>query len=108
MEEVAIPPSAFQGEGNSLRKGAKNSASSPAPASAAAQPDSESKPDPWANLGSGNTLNSRKRAAEKAPAREPTPPPQDDEVIDATMLDEDDFMFGEDYDDEDYIEVDSD
>lgn len=43
-EEVDVPPSAFQGEGNSLRKGAKSNAS--APAAAAAKPAAEEKPDP--------------------------------------------------------------
>lgn len=111
-EDIVVPPSAFQGEGNSLRKGAQNKTTSPAPAAAASSAAAESKPDPWANLGSGNTLSNRKRSAAKAAAtREPSPPPQPEQVIDATMLDEDDFMFGDedDYDDgDDYIEVDSD
>ncbi len=111
-EDVVAPPSAFQGQGNSLRKGAVNNAAAAA-APASAKPADEEKPDPWASLGSGNTLSGRKRAAEKSPERKPASPqqPTREEVIDATMLDEDDFMFGEEYDDDDdddYIEVDSD
>ncbi|CAK9786868.1 unnamed protein product [Cutaneotrichosporon oleaginosum] len=110
-EGVVVAPSPFQGQGNSLRKGAVNNAAASASAPSPTKPeDDDSKPDPWANLGSGNTLSGRKRTAEKSSEHKITSPQQQarDDVIDATMLDEDDFMFGEDYDDDDYIEVDSD
>ncbi|GMK59362.1 hypothetical protein CspeluHIS016_0703770 [Cutaneotrichosporon spelunceum] len=111
-ENAVAPPSAFQGEGNSLRKGAANSAAGSISQAAPSNSVEEDKPDPWANLGSGNTLSGRKRAAEKELTREASPPqPSREEIIDATMMDEDDFMFGEDYDyddGDDYIEVDSD
>jgi ubiquitin fusion degradation protein 1 len=106
---AAAPPASFQGEGNSLRRGGAQQ-SAPAKRAASAEEEEEKKVDPWANLGSGNTLSGRKRAAPAAP----TPPvrePTRQEVIDATMLDEDDFMFGEEYsdnDDDDIIEIDSD
>ena len=67
--------------------------------------------DPWANLGVGNTLRGKKSVSPPAIGRVQTPisPPRD--VIDATMLDEDDFTFGEEYvegDEDDIIEIDSD
>ncbi|WOO82114.1 Ubiquitin fusion degradation protein 1 [Vanrija pseudolonga] len=117
-EGAPAPPTSFQGAGNSLRRGAQaNSAPSPATPNADETPKAEEKPDPWASLGSGNKLSGRKRAAEAspapappAPARNPTPPPAptQNEVIDATMLDEDDFWVPEYDEDEDVIEIDSD
>lgn len=110
----AEPAASFQGQGNSLRRTGQASSSTSSPAPAAAAPAaSEEKPDPWANLGGGQTLSGRKRAAATPPepARQPSPPqPSRQEVIDATMLDEDDFFQSYD-DDEDYddiIEIDSD
>ena len=70
---------------------------------------SEEKVDPWKNLGSGNTLSGRgtKRAAEETKVKDEVGHGQEGsskkEVIDATMLDEDDF-----WGDEDVIEIDSD
>lgn len=63
--------------------------------------ESNQKPDPWAKLGGGNTLR-----VKESPVNVKSPPAH---VIDATMLDEDDFAFGDDgkeYDD--VIEIDSD
>lgn len=103
------PQTSFQGQGNSLRRGA--TATQPAPSAAPPAPEAEDeKPDPWANLGGGQTLSGRKRRAATPPVEVPQPTRQ--EVIDATMLDEDDFMFDDTYsdgdDDDDIIEVDSD
>ncbi|WRT69854.1 uncharacterized protein IL334_006845 [Kwoniella shivajii] len=66
----------------------------------------EEKVDPWAGLGNGNTLSTRK------PTLTDEEKKKDDErkrqeVIDATMLDEDDFMF-DGGDEDDVIEIDSD
>jgi ubiquitin fusion degradation protein 1 len=122
-EDPSAPPAqtSFQGQGNSLHRGAVQP-SSPAEADAPADGDEE-KPDPWANLGSGQTLSGRKRGAPTSAAASapPTPAPASapvsaqptrQEVIDATMLDEEDFMFDDDeyYDGEedDIIEIDSD
>lgn len=104
------PEPAFQGEGNSLRRSAQPSSSTRSSKPAAAKPASDDKPDPWANLGNGNTLSGRQVAPEPPKAKDPLP---QDEIIDATMLDEDDFMFDESYnydddDDDDIIEIDSD
>lgn len=103
----AAPATTFQGEGNSLRRGAAQPATA---AKAPAPAEDEEKPDPWANLSGVQTLSGRKRPATASPAT--TTPPREQtrqEVIDATMLDEDDFMFGEEYsDNDDIIEVDSD
>lgn len=102
-------PVTFQGQGNSLRRTGQSSTSSPAPAAAtpAAAPAEDEKPDPWANLGGGQTLSGRRRAAEPAAqgpaaATAPAAPMSQQEIIDATMLTEDDFF---DYDDEDGFEV---
>lgn len=132
------PPKAFSGEGSTLNNrrtgkaptsgsSATNGGVSPQPTSvSAAKGAGEEKPDPWAKLGSGNTLSGRgvKREATGAarqngsittPTSAPpvaAPPPPHPEVIDATMLDEDDFTFGDEYDDDededDIIEIDSD
>lgn len=105
----AAGTAAFQGDGNSLRRGASNpNRALPAPAATlAAAPGTEDKPDPWAKLGAGNSLSGRTKAAPApASARVPSPSPEP-EVVDATMLDEDDFMFGENYDD-DYDDYDDD
>ncbi|GFZ49841.1 hypothetical protein JCM24511_07244 [Saitozyma sp. JCM 24511] len=132
------PPKAFSGEGSTLNNrrtgkaptsgsSATNGGVSPQPTSVSAAKDAgEEKPDPWAKLGSGNTLSGRgvKREATGAarqngsittPTSAPpvaAPPPPHPEVIDATMLDEDDFTFGDEYDDDededDIIEIDSD
>jgi ubiquitin fusion degradation protein 1 len=135
------PPKAFSGEGSTLNNrrtgkapasssSATNGGVSPQPTSTSTSTDGGvEKPDPWAKLGSGNTLSGRgvKREATGAarqngsvttPASAPAaaaaavaaPPPPQHEVIDATMLDEDDFTFGDEYDDDedDIIEIDSD
>lgn len=118
-EAGPAPTQSFQGEGNSLRRNnGASSSSAPAPASQAPETETEEKKDPWANLGSGQTLSGRapKRAAASPPAPEPTrapsPPKQHKEQddIDATMMDESDFMFDDTAysDDEDVIEIDSD
>ncbi|WWC66038.1 uncharacterized protein I303_108660 [Kwoniella dejecticola CBS 10117] len=67
--------------------------------------------DKWAKLGNGNTLstsNKRPKLEEKEEARTHSR----QEVIDATMLDEDDFMFdggdGSEDDGDDVIDIDSD
>lgn len=112
-EEAPAPPQSFQGQGNSLRR---NAPSSSTPAPAGAEPAKEEKADPWANLGSGQTLSGRapKRAAASPapePTRAPSPPKQtEQDVIDATMMDETDFMFDDTAysDDDDVIEIDSD
>ena len=67
----------------------------------AVEEQSEEKSDPWAKLGGGNKLSSRGVKKDSGPAQA--------EVIDATMLDEDDFRFGEEGEEyDDVIEIDSD
>lgn len=70
----------------------------------------EAPADPWAKLGSGNTLSTKKKEPAKPTKTEAE---QRQEVIDATMLDEDEFwgdegMEDDDEGDDDVIEIDSD
>ncbi|KAL7424565.1 ubiquitin fusion degradation protein [Cryptotrichosporon argae] len=108
-EPVVAEP--FGGQGNTLRRGpaASASASSSAAPVPAADKGKAKEPaeDPWAKLGSGNTLANRKRpASTEGPARERAQPSGPDpapaaapptaeqtrqQIIDATMLSEDDF-----------------
>lgn len=112
-----LPTGPFGGQGTSLRSGVKTGTSEPqaessasgAAAAAAAAP-AEPAEDPWAKFGSGNTL-SNKGSKSKPFEQEKTAEQQRQEVIDATMLDEDDFWGDEameDDDDDDIIEIDSD
>ena len=111
--EAPKSPQAFQGEGETLRKRAGGQANGTNGASTSKSPAPEENPDPWAKLGSGNTLRG-KRPAPTTPTPEPAhtrakPDPSPSQVIDATMLDEDDFGFvGSEEDDHDVIEIDSD
>ena len=100
-------PKAFSGEGTTLKRRLVGSSHPgtdgrnvlPALPVKEEQPGETS--DPWARLGGGNKLSSRGVKKDTGPAQA--------EVIDATMLDEDDFGFGdegEEYDD--VIEIDSD
>ncbi|ORX37534.1 ubiquitin fusion degradation protein UFD1-domain-containing protein [Kockovaella imperatae] len=123
--EAPKSPDPFQGQGETLRKTGGISRPQPvlsgqngtAPESVAV-PSPEEKIDPWAKLGSGNTLRP-KRPAPSMPTPEPAhnrvrsnqpaAPPPPSNVIDATMLDEDDFGFVDSDDDEhEVIEIDSD
>ncbi|KAK6908620.1 hypothetical protein I203_102623 [Kwoniella mangroviensis CBS 8507] len=98
----------FGGSGQTLAnrppRGARSpfKQASPPPETKVKEEVKEEKPDPWANLGSGNTLkkSATQIAKEKEKSRQ--------EVIDATMLDEDDFMFDGGDDEDDIIEIDSD
>jgi ubiquitin fusion degradation protein 1 len=104
------PDTTFSGTGNTLlrRRGAPAAQPTPAPAAPVAKED---KPDPWASLSGGNTLSGKKAKIEKVKVEEPEAKKEmtRQEVVDMTMLDEDDFMFGETYDDDDgVIEIDSD
>ena len=110
--EAETAPRTFSGEGTTLKRrtpgslAASTDGREATPAPTPVTEEREEKPDPWAKLGGGNTLSNR--GVKKAPASTP----QSAEVIDATMLDSDDF-FGEgeggeagEYDD--VIEIDSD
>ena len=111
-----LPTQSFGGQGTSLKSqtttGGDASSSQP---QSQTQPQTESAAevpaDPWAKLGSGNTLSTAgKRNKEPEPVK--TEAQQRQEVIDATMLDEDDLWGDEgmedDDDDNDIIEIDSD
>ncbi|WVW87089.1 hypothetical protein I302_109146 [Kwoniella bestiolae CBS 10118] len=103
----------FGGNGQTLAKkvqppkGARSpfKVPSPPPEAKVKEEVKEEKPDPWAGLGNGNTLKKSANQVREEKER------NRQEVIDATMLDEDDFMFdgddGEDGED-DVIEIDSD
>lgn len=106
----------FGGEGNTLKGGKRIGGEEGKGKEKAAEDEKE---DPWAKLGSGNTL---KRTTTTVASSSSTPAPvsapleefkarkaTEQEIIDATMLDEDDFMFEDEEDDEDdVIEIDSD
>ena len=103
----AAAPTSFSGEGTTLKRrlpvntppnpDGRSSSSAPS----AIRDDQDQQADPWSKLGGGNILRAPKKEADQAvPQRE---------VIDATMLDEDDFEFGEDEGEYDnIIEIDSD
>ncbi|WVR07926.1 hypothetical protein IAU60_004969 [Kwoniella sp. DSM 27419] len=99
------PVQPFGGQGQSLKGGKSSSAPAPAPVKKEEAVEAE---DPWTKLGSGNTL--RKAKTEPVKTEERGQPASRQEVIDATMLDEDDFMFdgGDDDDGQEVIEIDSD
>jgi ubiquitin fusion degradation protein 1 len=103
-EEEKQGPTPFGGAGNSLKR--RRGDVTPQPAVTEVKKE-ESKPDPWAKLGSGNSLR-----RQQTPPREETPPrePTREEVLASTYLDENDFMAEDDDFDygEDVIEVDSD
>lgn len=109
-DDTSVPagPTSFSGEGATLKRRPPGSLApssngtpvTPTGAAAVVKEEPDDKFDPWANLGGGNTLRTAKKAVPKTP-----------EVIDATMLGEDDFDFDEgdgggEYDD--VIEIDSD
>ncbi len=102
----------FRGEGSTLRRGAQAlppAANGSSNGKSSAPESSDDAPDPWAKLGGGNVLSVRgvKREREKEEARAAQQPGSQD-VIDATMMDEDDFFYDPDYDGHEVIEVDSD
>ncbi|TYJ53849.1 hypothetical protein B9479_005537 [Cryptococcus floricola] len=91
------PAQPFGGSGNKLKSGKTVGDKGKGKEEEKEEEQVEEKPDPWAKLGGGNTLK-----ATKAPAPEPVKQETRQEVIDATMLDEDDFMYeGEEDEDED-------
>lgn len=117
-----LPSQPFGGQGTSLKSQTTTGESSTASASASGsgsqsqaqdnKPATEAPVDPWAKLGSGNTLSNVKKEPAK-PVK--TEAEQRQEVIDATMLDEDEFWGDEgmeddddDDGDEEIIEIDSD
>jgi ubiquitin fusion degradation protein 1 len=103
-ETEAKPNDPFSGQGNLLKRRRGDATPVPTPSERPAeQVKEEAKEDPWAKLGSGNSL----RPKPKTPPPEP-PQPTRQEVIDATMLDEDDFWAADDGDEDDVIEIDSD
>ena len=116
--EEAQPLQPFAGEGNTVRRkaGATNGSSQTNGSNGGntvevEQKQDEEKPDPWAKLGSGNTLRTKRPAPSTPTPEAPSSRsrsnghPKSPEIIDATMLDEDDFAFVED---DDVIEIDSD
>ncbi|KIR59464.1 ubiquitin fusion degradation protein 1 [Cryptococcus bacillisporus CA1873] len=116
QQKVELQP--FGGEGNTLKNG-KRVGGGEGKGKGKEKVAEEEKEDPWAKLGSGNTLK-RTTATAASSSSNPVPAsaPQkefetrkatEQEIIDATMLDEDDFMFEDGEDDEDdVIEIDSD
>lgn len=108
QEAVEDKPAApFGGEGNSLkRRRGDNASVKPSTTSAnVISPVKEEKEDPWAKLGSGNALAPKKIA----PIATPAAPPSRQDVIDATMMDEDDFdVQWDEGDNDDIVEIDSD
>ena len=104
----AEPAQPFSGEGNTLRKPSKAPTKPTNGTNGHAASEDDPSSDPWSKLGNGNTLRTAKSASQSqsmvTPAKSKEPSKQ--EVIDATMLDEDDFVFGDP--DDDVIEIDSD
>ncbi|ORY34570.1 ubiquitin fusion degradation protein UFD1-domain-containing protein [Naematelia encephala] len=113
VDEAPKVTQPFSGEGTTL-KSRRTPAASNGKRKAdedAVKVDTEEQPDPWANLGNGNTLSSKPVKSERAetgriPAAAAPLPPH--EVIDATMSDDEDFMYYDAGDDEDIIEIDDD
>lgn len=116
QQKMELQP--FGGEGNTL-KGGKRVGGGEGKGKGKEKAAEEEKEDPWAKLGSGNTLKrttatAASSSSNPAPASAPqkefeTRKATEQEIIDATMLDEDDFMFEDEEDDEDdVIEIDSD
>ncbi|WVQ84773.1 hypothetical protein IAT38_006930 [Cryptococcus sp. DSM 104549] len=112
----AVPEAAqpFGGEGNTL-KGRKTGGATTGGSVKGKEKETaaEEKPDPWAKLGGGNSLKRSAPAPEPAPQAAPAQRlATEQEIIDATMLGEDDFFDEGDYEDDDgddgVIEVDSD
>lgn len=108
----------FGGEGNTLKSG-KKIGGEESKGKGKEKAAEDEKDDPWAKLGSGNSLRrTTTTAATSSSNPAPVSGPQgefeprkatEQEIIDATMLDEDDFMFEDEEDDEDdVIEIDSD
>lgn len=114
----------FGGEGNTLKNGKKiggeeSKGKGKGKGKGKEKAAEDEKDDPWAKLGSGNSLRwTTTTAATSSSNPAPVSGPQEEfeprkateqEIIDATMLDEDDFMFEDEEDDEDdVIEIDSD
>ncbi|KAK4684162.1 ubiquitin fusion degradation protein 1, partial [Tremellales sp. Uapishka_1] len=109
-KEESKAPASFGGEGNQLRP-RRNQPQPPTPASSAPRspaPAAEEVVDHWGKLGGGNSLSSRKKVEEKPKVEEKKAPTRE-EVLDMTMLDEDDFYeYVDDDDGDDVIEIDSD
>ncbi|WWC73847.1 uncharacterized protein I206_107819 [Kwoniella pini CBS 10737] len=107
----------FGGSGQTLKKpppkGARSPFRQPSPPPSSSSPSKGKEKseeneieDKWSKLGNGNTLSTSNKK-QKLDIKEQEKSRQD--IIDATMLDEDDFMFDEgDGTDDDVIEIDSD
>lgn len=109
LDETPEQPKAFSGEGATLKRrpaGSLQPSANGRPVTPVkpVKEEEEEKPDPWAKLGGGNSLSTKGVKKEDMRGNRPV------EVIDATMLDEDDFFGGEEDDEEydDVIEIDSD
>ena len=107
-EPKALDP--FGGAGNSLKR--RRGGETPDVKTEVKKEHAESAADPWANLGSGNSLRNQKTPAQsstntssRADSRQLTRA----EVLESTYLDEDEFGVEEDFDyGDDVIEMDSD
>ncbi|WVF68346.1 hypothetical protein IAT40_003111 [Kwoniella sp. CBS 6097] len=123
VEPTVQPAQPFGGAGQTLARRPPGAANPTPPASRPGTvppapvktEQEEEKPDPWAKLGSGNSLRKTATTNSAAAGAGRSTEQSRQEVIDATMLDEDDFMFNggdDDDDDGDYddgvIEIDSD
>lgn len=99
----------FGGEGNSLKR-RRGDVTPAAATDTTSGKKAEAKADPWANLGSGNSLRRQKTPPREEKPAEPAKEKTREEVLASTYLDENDFMDeDEDFDyGEDVIEVDSD
>jgi ubiquitin fusion degradation protein 1 len=107
-EPKAVDP--FGGAGNSLKR--RRGDNTPEVKAEVEKEETEPSADPWAKLGSGNTLRNQKNSAQtstNASSRADSRQMTREEVIESTYLDEDDFGVEEDFDyGDDVIEIDSD
>lgn len=112
LEDAAASSSkpSFGGEGVTL-KGKRKAADPAPPATAGEVKEEKEADDPWAKFGSGsgNTLK-KPSIGKKEVKREPSPPTPQEDVIDATMSEDEEEWAGivESDDEEAYIEIDSD
>ena len=118
VDEGPQSPKAFGGQGNSLRNRSRTSNPPNAPSDSTSEPKREKldeTEDSWAKLGGGNTLRPTEvqRTEQREEPSTVTSRQTQMDIIDATMLDEDDFA-EYDHGDEDHeddvnvIEIDSD
>ncbi|EIW71321.1 hypothetical protein TREMEDRAFT_67697 [Tremella mesenterica DSM 1558] len=101
------PAQAFSGAGQSLRNKGKHG---PSVGESSNSAPKDEKPDPWANLGSGNQLRSVKTTNQVPSSVTPNKTQTTRSQVDPIVVDDDDdFMYdGQDWDEHEVIDVDSD